>query len=159
MGMELMILNGLLWRVHPPTSLQVGNQILSLLLSQIKMTSLEQTTWTFVRGEMAYQTEMSVRDYYFTTKRPSTIAAAAIMNAIEQVSDHDYKLLMMALRDVLKELEFDSPIVLLEARDKLHHLMKENEEIDCDSLDVSETTRSPVLEAPSRVTSPANISR
>jgi len=143
--MEMNILHGLSWRLCPPTSLQVGNQILSLMLPQVEKTTLEQGTWDLIRDEVAFQTENAVRDYYFTTQRPSTIATAAIINAIEQVNDQDYEYLMIALLGVLKDFAFDSYPVLLEARDQLNCLVNEKDESGV--VMVSVTTGVPTLEA------------
>jgi len=134
--MEWSILQGLAWRVCPPTSLQVGHHILALMLSEIqeRETSFKQGTGKFLHEEVAFQIESSVRDYYFTTKRPSTIAIAAIFNTIEQVEDdHDYKLLMLALLHILQEFYFDPTSVIKEVMDKLHRIVDENSEIDSDS--------------------------
>ena len=146
--MEIKILHGLSWRLCPPTSLEVGYRILSLFLSQLENATenattvkLERGTWEFLRDEVAFQTESAVRDYYFTTQRPSTTAIAAIMNAIEQVNDHDYEHLTTALLRVLKEFAFDSTLALLEAREQLHCLVNEHEEDAYDNDDtISETT-------------------
>mmetsp|Transcript_28432 Transcript_28432/g.61072 ORF Transcript_28432/g.61072 Transcript_28432/m.61072 type:complete len:338 (+) Transcript_28432:87-1100(+) len=135
--MEIKILHGLSWRLCPPTGLQVGYRILSLLLSQLENTAdndndttakLDRGTWEFLRDEVAFQTESAVRDYFFTTQRPSTTAIAAIMNAIEQVNDHAYEHLTTALLRVLREFAFDSTLALLEAREQLHCLVNEHEE-------------------------------
>ena len=71
------------------------------MLPQVEKTILEQGTWDLIRDEVVFQTENAVQDYYFMTKRPSTIAIAAIINAIEQVNDQDYKYFMMSLLRVL----------------------------------------------------------
>mmetsp|Transcript_1228 Transcript_1228/g.3050 ORF Transcript_1228/g.3050 Transcript_1228/m.3050 type:complete len:329 (-) Transcript_1228:84-1070(-) len=134
--MEWSILQGLAWRVCPPTSLQVGHHILALMLSEIqeRETSFKQGTGKFLHEEVAFQIESSVRDYYFTTHRPSTIAIAAVFNVIEQVKyDHDYKLLMLALLHILQEFYFDPTSVIKEVMDKLHRIVDENSEIDSDS--------------------------
>lgn len=144
--MEWLILQGLSWRLYSPTSLQVADQILSLMLSQAVATTLEQGTWDFIKEEVAYQTENSVRDYYFTTQRPSTIAAAAILNAIERVNSHDYGLLMMVLSSALREFDFDSPLAIEDARSQLLRLMDENEESECGSDEMSQSTVCPILE-------------
>ena len=77
--MELILLAGLSWRCNAPTASQVGFHILSLIMP--KAPNLPESAWCFLMDEMKYQTEHAVRDYYFSTQRPSTIALAAIMNA------------------------------------------------------------------------------
>mmetsp|Transcript_23712 Transcript_23712/g.42919 ORF Transcript_23712/g.42919 Transcript_23712/m.42919 type:complete len:322 (+) Transcript_23712:54-1019(+) len=138
--MEIEIFGGLSWRLCPPTSLQVGYRILSLLqMPQFENTNtmlIERGTWEFLRNVLAYQTESSVRDYYFTTQRPSTTAIAGIINAIEQVKNHrDYTCLTTALLRVLKEFAFDASSVLLVARCRLNRLMDEHDK-DCFRHDI-----------------------
>jgi len=131
-GMELKILHALSWRICPPTSLQVANQMLSLMLSQ-DHTDIEQCTVDLLQEEVAVQTENAVRDHYFATQRPSTVAAAAIMNAIESICDQYCEHfvcehLTQALVCVIGQFPFESYAVLLGARNRLMHLMTEEEE-------------------------------
>lgn len=82
--MELTLLCGLEWHITAPTSLQVAYHILSLILPCVE---LEESTWGFILDEVKYHTEFAVRDYYFSTKRTSTAALAAIFAALDQVDD------------------------------------------------------------------------
>eukprot|EP00578_Thalassiosira_sp_NH16_P008883 CAMPEP_0181106704 /NCGR_PEP_ID=MMETSP1071-20121207/16671_1 /TAXON_ID=35127 /ORGANISM="Thalassiosira sp., Strain NH16" /LENGTH=222 /DNA_ID=CAMNT_0023190123 /DNA_START=295 /DNA_END=960 /DNA_ORIENTATION=- len=119
---EWSILKDLSWRVCPPTSLQMGHHILALMQSKIRENntdSLQRGTWEFVREEIAFAVENSVREYYFVTQRPSTVAIAAILNVIEQVGDHDYKLLILSLLPILQDFDFEPSFVLKKAMDKL----------------------------------------
>jgi len=128
--MERIILYRLSWRLNPPTSLQVGYQILALLLPNEVTKTLEEGTYHFLADETKIQVENSVRDNYFTTRWPSTIALAAILNAIEQlVNDKDYKYLLKAVQLMLEEFDFCSPMILLSAKERLRHLMDENVEL------------------------------
>eukprot|EP00984_Skeletonema_dohrnii_P016694 scaffold7463_cov76-Skeletonema_dohrnii-CCMP3373.AAC.4 len=77
--MERTMLRGLSWRCHAPTAQQVGLSILSLLLPSV---NISEVTWEFLINEMKYLIELAVRDYYFSTQRTSTVALAAILNAI-----------------------------------------------------------------------------
>mmetsp|Transcript_20943 Transcript_20943/g.36041 ORF Transcript_20943/g.36041 Transcript_20943/m.36041 type:complete len:322 (+) Transcript_20943:105-1070(+) len=122
--METQVLHGLSWRLCPPTSLQIANQILVLVSHQVEMNLLMRGTLNFIRDEVAFQTENAVRDYFSAIQRPSTIAFAAIMNAIEQVSQEDYECLSIALLRVLDEFPFDSPLILFEARKRLQRLVE-----------------------------------
>merc|ERR1712194_467955 len=140
--MELKILHALSWRICPPTSLQVANQMLSLMLSQ-DHTDIEQCTVDLLQEEVAVQTENAVRDHYFATQRPSTVAAAAIMNAIESICDQYCEHfvcehLTQALVCVIGQFPFESYAVLLGARNRLMHLMTEEEE---ESLHPSDSHR------------------
>eukprot|EP00578_Thalassiosira_sp_NH16_P006952 CAMPEP_0181117154 /NCGR_PEP_ID=MMETSP1071-20121207/22351_1 /TAXON_ID=35127 /ORGANISM="Thalassiosira sp., Strain NH16" /LENGTH=294 /DNA_ID=CAMNT_0023201483 /DNA_START=79 /DNA_END=963 /DNA_ORIENTATION=- len=129
--MEWTILHGLEWRVCPPTSLQVGHHIHALIMLQLQEqgASLKQNTWDFIRDEVAFQVESAEREYYFMTQRRSTIAIAAIFNAFNQVRDeHDYKLLMLALLQILQDFQFDPAIAIKAATDKLHCLLNTKSE-------------------------------
>ena len=90
--------------------------------------------------EVVFQTENAVRDYYFTTQQTSTIAVVSLLNAIEQVNNHEYEHLMHALALALSAFGFESYSVLLKARDKLHYLVNKSEEIY--NEDVESTTSS-----------------
>ena len=82
-----------------------------------------------------------MRDYRLAIRRPSTVAVASILNALERVRDGDYESLTTALLGTLKEFDFDPSSKLLAARDRLHCLMNGNDEIEEDGT--SEATRIP----------------
>ena len=84
--MELTLLHGLEWRIYAPTSIQIANDVLSLLQPRMKIAD---SSWEFILDEVEYQTECAVLDHYFSKERQSTIALAAIWNAIEQLNYHD----------------------------------------------------------------------
>ena len=76
-----------------PTPLQVGFHILDLvdtIITQRGKGSPSSATWHFLREELAYQAENAVRDSYFMTRRSSTVAIVAILNATERVNDREY---------------------------------------------------------------------
>ncbi|KAL7534068.1 hypothetical protein ACHAXR_006956 [Thalassiosira sp. AJA248-18] len=148
--MEKKILHRLEWRLCVPTAQIMGSRILDLLELMLSQAVQENAgepnddrqvglaTWDFLRDELAFQTQNAVREYYFASKRCSTIAVVAILNAIEQVNNADYELLMKALICVLKKFDFDEASVLLEARHRLRCLVGE------DDVDSFTTTRTPL---------------
>lgn len=140
---ELLILQGLGWRINPPTSSQFAHHLIVLLQYQVELcgasTPLDRDIWERLRNDVQFETENAVRDYYFTIRRPSTIAVAAIVNAIERADDQHYELLMIHLIEILRAFNFDPPSVLLETCERLHTLMADNEGM---SIDVP---RQPVL--------------
>ena len=85
---------------------------------------------------LAYQAENTVRDSYFMTRRSSTVAIVAILNATERVNDREYDLLTRGLMCVLKVFRFEKPRALLKAKDRLRCLVEGNEE---DTTDASFT--------------------
>lgn len=78
---ELSILSALSWRVNAPTSLQMAHHMLSLL-SHVLDSS--QATWKCILDDVRIQTEDAVKDYFFASQLPSTIAMAAISNALDR---------------------------------------------------------------------------
>jgi hypothetical protein len=121
--MEMLILQGLTWRVNAPTSIQMVHYILSLLSSHVDQ--LDERVWTFILDEARYQTEHAVRDYYFSTQRSSTIAVASIVNAIEMLKKEDRTDLLTALLRVIQDFDFASVNEIAAARKRLLHNVEE----------------------------------
>ena len=67
------------WRVHPPTAYCFGKHLLYLLPSAEVTVDERHAVLELAR----FLTELSVIDYFFVTKKPSTVALAALLNAIE----------------------------------------------------------------------------
>lgn len=132
--MELQMLEGLKWRLSCPSSLQLAHTILSLMASNVQgheqIPALAKGVWAAIFEEVAFQTENAVRVYDFTTLRSSTVAVAAVLNAIEQINDRDYPALIVALTSILREFEFDSPHQIKKVMDKLSILVNEDSEED-----------------------------
>ena len=150
--MERKMLRALDWRLCPPTGSQVAHHVLALMLSQEDAKfKLEPGTWDYVRDEVAFQVETAVRDYYFATRRPSTLAAAAILNVINGLGHQEHEYFTAALLRALKAHPFEPYDVLLEARVHLVHLL--NEEECCeeeDSISASFRTESAPAEGESQ---------
>jgi hypothetical protein len=105
-AMECTILDCLSWRVCVPTALQVGNVIFELMIAKVKEANISIMACRIesIREELAYQTEIAVRDYQLALQRPSTVAFMAIMNAIEierKVNDCEKEVLFKALAEIL----------------------------------------------------------
>ncbi|KAL7539383.1 hypothetical protein ACHAXR_009248 [Thalassiosira sp. AJA248-18] len=116
-AMELTILQVLDWQIWAPTSIQMAHHILSFLLPHV---NLEKSTWDFILGEVRFQTEHAVRDHYFSTQLQSTVAVAAIFNALDRV---DLQFCQDILCEVLLEMDeesFASNGILLDARNRLN---------------------------------------
>ena len=130
-GMELTLLNGLGWRCCAPTGIQMAHHILSLLLPHLtndeqrsdgeEDSGPDEAMWNFILDEIRFQTESAVRDKYFTSKRPSTIAMAAIFNALTQIPKRVRQAFLRALLVLMnnREFMFDSPQELLNGRNRL----------------------------------------
>mmetsp|Transcript_12738 Transcript_12738/g.31096 ORF Transcript_12738/g.31096 Transcript_12738/m.31096 type:complete len:291 (-) Transcript_12738:116-988(-) len=149
-AMELRILHCLSWRLCPPTALQIGYRILALI--NVGKIRVEKAMWHSLQDEIAYQIEISIPENYFTTEWPSTVAMAAILNAIESVGRKCYEDLIKGLLRVLKVFHFDSPIALLAAKAQLQYLVEENDN-QHDDNNVPEITQDRATEMSEMVTS------
>jgi hypothetical protein len=118
--MERILLSGMSWRCHSPTAHQIGLSILSLILPYVV---IPEVTWGFIIDEMKYLTELAVREYYFSTQRTSTIAVAAIFNAISVTSTKECEdILTDFLRVIMESFEFDHSKHIAAARTRLRCL-------------------------------------
>ena len=76
--MEDSMLQSLGWHVHPPTPLAFCRDFMKLVSGEIEPGPRHDVS------ELArFMTELSVCDYWFATKKPSSIALASLVNAIE----------------------------------------------------------------------------
>ena len=76
--MEDAMLQALSWHVHPPTPFAFSRDMIKLVSADVTPRLRHELS------ELArFLTELSVCDYYFVTRKPSSIAVAAIINAIE----------------------------------------------------------------------------
>jgi len=140
--MERILLCGLSWRCHAPTAYQAGLSILSLIMPYI---DIPEVTWGFLLDEMKYQTEHAVRDYYFSTQRPSTIALAAILNTVSDIcTEERLEKLGNFLSVIIECFDFDHPEQVTGVRSRLQSLLVkadtlpgENHEDGDDCLDNS----------------------
>ena len=80
-AMEMDILNKLNWHVHPPTPYTFLSHFMQLTKPQPAASKVYEMARYFV--------ELSVLDYYFVGKRSSTVAIAALLNAVEDHSCFD----------------------------------------------------------------------
>jgi hypothetical protein len=128
--MEQTLLDQLAWRISAPICVQMSHHILTLVLEHV---SLDKSTRKRLRDEMYFQAESAVRDYYFVTQRPSTIAIAAMLNAVAILSEkHDCRDICCALASVLND-DFDSIEKILDTKSRLFSLVYGSEGSEDDS--------------------------
>ena len=125
--MELNMLHGLSWHIYAPTTIKVAHDILSSMLPREDMQE-EESTSAFVLNifnNVQYQAELAVTDYYFALQRPSTIAAAAIFNSVDQLflKRQDRLALRHALLSVMLKHKFASIELILAAKRRLECLV------------------------------------
>lgn len=82
-AMEDAILRALHWHVHPPTSLCFIRYFM-MLLPQERISPIATHE---IKELSRFLTELSVCDYFFTTQKPSSIALAGILLALESVNE------------------------------------------------------------------------
>jgi len=135
-AMEKILLEELSWYITAPTCVQMSHHILSLISTH---TTLSKTTLTTILNEVEYQAEYSVRDYYFVTQRPSTVAIAAILNTtLDRFDKHESEDIARAVFTVMSNAaEFESMDIILATRKKLHSLVygHGNPAGDCEETD------------------------
>ena len=124
-------------RVHAPTGLQIARRILSLALR----VDLEESRWGLILDLVLFQTEYAVRDYFFSTRSPSILAVAAVLNTFDQITGQDRQTLRRGLLRVLPAFVSNScPCEdLLVAKERLEHVLEPDDSF-VESRPVSPTT-------------------
>lgn len=116
-AMELNLLKGLSWCITPPTVVQMSHHILSWISVHV---AVQRPTWAVMLEEVAYQAEHSVRDFYFVSHRPSTVAIAAIFNALSNANQVESRDILFALTSfIMKHDELDSIEIILDTKARL----------------------------------------
>jgi len=100
-AMEETILRTLSWHVHPPTYLSFTREMLLL----IKPTQCGSLDYNEIVETSRFLTELGVCDYFFATRKPSSVALACILNSIGCISDKPkrdstYQHFAQAIRDI-----------------------------------------------------------
>ncbi len=98
----------------------MAHHILSLIAA--RDVSFDKTTWDFILDEIKFQAENAVRDYNFVTQRPSTLAIAAMLNALEQLDKKKCRSICRALVSITND-EFDSIEIILDMKRRLFSLV------------------------------------
>jgi hypothetical protein len=123
-AMEWTLLHELSWRISPPTCVQMAHHILVLLSKHVCLDK----SWCTILDEVGYQAEHAVRDYYFVTQRPSTVAMAAILNTLELFDEQNGQAYARSLHSVMND-EFDSLEIILATKNRLYSLVYEQEAV------------------------------
>ena len=95
--------------------------------------------------EMKYLSELAVQDYYFSTQRASTIALAAILNAISDTCTKERREVLEAFLHVITECSnFDDSEQITAARRRLrlHSLTKPKPDTDTEQAEITADERS-----------------
>ena len=127
---EHTVQKGLSWQSidTPPTAYRIGHSILSMLVSHL---TLPEDMWGFLLEEMKYQTEIAVRDYYFSTLWPSTVALAATSNAIQSITSKAHEeMLNNCLSGILECIGYSQSIHMNAARSRLQLLLQGDDVVE-----------------------------
>jgi len=81
--MESSILWTLSWYVHPPTPLNFVSNFMSLL----EESGCSHSVALEIKELVQFLTELSVCDYYFTTRKPSSIGLGALLTAFDRFDE------------------------------------------------------------------------
>lgn len=99
-SMEESILRSLCWHVHPPTYLSFAREFLLLIPTNICTSSEYHEIVEISR----FLSELGVCDYFFVTRKPSSVALGCLLNALESIQDDEarqtiYHEFVKAVRD------------------------------------------------------------
>lgn len=107
---ELCILQGLDWRLAPPTAPQIVAHILDLVDGTVDRDAADYGAFV---DRVDRQLEASLSD--LNLLRPSTIAVAAVLNSLEHMTDaSDRQAVLMSVMSIANRLDFD-PIYDIDA--------------------------------------------
>ena len=135
---ELCILQGLDWRLAPPTAPQIVAHILDLVDDAVDRETADYDAFV---GRIDRQLDASLAD--LNLLRPSTIAVAAVLNSLEHMTDtSDRQAVLMSVMAIANRLDFD-PIYDIDAvRHDLAYLASSSDGQDDDAAtaDSSQTS-------------------
>ena len=100
---------------------------------------LEDTKWSCILDDVRFQLEYAVRDYYFTLQWPRTVAMAAILNALDDVTGPDRRVMCRVFPPVVNE-HFPSPSEVADvmaAKQRLRAVMGRDESAEDDTVVLS----------------------
>jgi len=83
--MKLIILRTLSWKLHPPTSKSFLDHLSLFLLPDVKLSAKEK-----MMQRSSFLVELSISDSLFIGKKSSHIALAAMLNAVEELSNDEF---------------------------------------------------------------------
>mmetsp|Transcript_4162 Transcript_4162/g.4724 ORF Transcript_4162/g.4724 Transcript_4162/m.4724 type:complete len:321 (-) Transcript_4162:1343-2305(-) len=84
-AMEGAILRALDWHVHPPTAFTAVKYFMILLPNSNSSSNSTHNIYNEVRELSRFMTELSVCDYFFVQKKPTSIGLAALLTALELI--------------------------------------------------------------------------
>jgi hypothetical protein len=132
--MELTLLPSLSWRLHPSTAASYVKILMELNPFSSSSSGIREFDADGTRTLAMFFVELSVYDYHFVTQRQSTVALAAIMNAMETLGlIHPHRRMSTAILEFIDVIfgamdeDFDS-LAMSECRNQLHYLYVHTDE-------------------------------
>jgi hypothetical protein len=124
-AMEMNVLSTLSWRLCGPSSLDFLTYMLSILPQQ-QSHIFDSLSLANVADLSGFQIDLAVGDYYFVTQKQSTIAIAALLNALESKSNDDSFALLMEEIRIITNIDVSSSPLIEAARSRLQYLLASN---------------------------------
>jgi Cyclin, N-terminal domain/Cyclin, C-terminal domain len=163
-SMESHILHTLAWNLHPPTAVAFSAIFLDYFFAS-RVVSISSTDLDDVYDVSSFFSELAVCDYYFLLVRSSTIALAAILDALEGMYGPENSL-SVDIIEAARELHMGVPHDLMAARNRLWELYERSEECALHNDTVSDEDPTItghgsifVKKKPSTLCSPVSVSK
>jgi hypothetical protein len=101
--MEEYMIRALGWRRHPPTGAAMTSLLLDYIFCEVNLNDVSSIDMDDIYDNSSFFAELAVCDYFFVSLRPSTIALASILNAVEGLFGQKTDVIeqvLQALRDI-----------------------------------------------------------
>jgi Cyclin, N-terminal domain len=125
-SMESHILHTLSWNLHPPTAIAFSSIFLDYFFAS-RVVTISSTDLEDIYDVSSFFSELAVCDYFFVLMRASTVALAAILNALEGMYGPD-NTLSVDIIQAAHEIHLGVPHDLSAARNRLWELYERSEE-------------------------------
>jgi len=125
-AMETTVLHTLHWNLHPPTAIAFSAIFLDYFFAS-RVVTITSTDLDDMYDVSSFFSELAVCDYFFVHLRPSTVALAAILNAIEGMYGPEHSF----VGDILQAahgLRMGVPHDVAAARNRLWELYERSDE-------------------------------
>lgn len=122
--MESSILATLQWRLNAPTSHSFLRYLVNLVSEDDNSNSAMQSSFLEL---CVFQLDLSVGDYFFCTKKPSTVAVASFLNALEsstQIGEAECSKIVRALQNIYGTAIYSNDVCSI--MNRLMMLLKSN---------------------------------
>lgn len=151
--MESHILTTLQWNLHPPTSIAFLHIFLDYFFAS-RVVTITSSDLNDIYNVSSFFAELAVCDYYFVGLRPSTIALASILNALEGMFGENNSL----IADMMRLATFCTEHMGL-ARNRLWELYERSEECAIHDRKEDDALGGIFVKKQSALSSPVSVSK